>query len=465
MKSSGSSFDRRAFLRGAGALISLPWLESLAPRAFAANQTAPIRLAVLYMANGVNPKEWNPQGDEHKFQLSSTLSPLESLKEQLLILGNLRNIKSKDGDGHYVKTSGFLTSTEIVKTTGADLNSRGISMDQLAAAQIGSQHKLASLELGTEPITTGIDTNVNYTRLYGSHISWKTPTSPIPCEINPRAAFDRMFRTRSAAQQKSAAQDKSVLDLVLNEAKSLRGKVGQGDQRKLDEYLEGIRNLEQRIEKDAKSLNAGDNIDPKIFDYIKGVEGRIDKAMGPKQQVNDMGSMPRIDPTEHVRIMLDLMVLGFWSNSTRITTFMFANAVSGRNFSFLEGVKGGHHEISHHKNDAEQLRQYARINQWHIEQYAYLLGKMNGIKEANGSLLDNSMVLFGAGMRDGNAHDPNDLPLVLAGKAGGTIKTGRYVTQKEPTPLANLYVGMLDRMGVDAKKFADADGELRGLKG
>jgi hypothetical protein len=338
-------------------------------------------------------------------------------------------------------------------------------MDQLIAAQVGAQHKLASLELGTEPITTGIDTNVNYTRLYGSHIAWKTPTSPLPCEINPRAAFDRLFRSRSAAQQKGAAQDKSVLDLVMGEAKSLRSKVAKADQQKLDEYLEGIRNLEKRIEQDAKSLNAGENIDPKIYEYIKNVEGRIDKAMGPRQQVNDMGSMPRMDPTEHVRMMLDLMVLGFWSNSTRVTTFMFANAVSGRNFSFLEGVKGGHHEISHHKNDGEQLRQYARINQWHIEQYAYLLEKMQGIKEPGGSLLDNSMILFGAGMRDGNAHDPNNLPLILAGKAGGTIKTGRYLHQKEPTPLANLYVGMMDRMGVSAKKFADSDGELRGLKG
>ncbi len=454
-----SSLSRRAFLRGAGALISLPWLES-----YAAGPVAPIRLGVLYMANGVNPKEWTPEGDEHKFKLGSTMSPLESLRDQLLILGNLRNLKSKDGDGHYVKTSGFLTSEEIVKTTGADLNSRGISMDQMAAAKIGGTQKLASMELGTEPITTGIDTNVNYTRLYGSHIAWKTPTSPIPCEINPRAAFNRMFRSRSAAEQKNASQDKSVLDLVLGEAKSLRGKVAAADQRKLDEYLEGIRNLEQRIDKDAASLRAGENIDPKIFDYIKGVEGRIDKAMGPAQ-VNDLGSMPRMDPTEHVRIMLDLMVLGFWSNTTRVTTFMFANAVSGRNFSFLEGVKGGHHEISHHKNDAEQLRQYARINQWHIEQYAYLLNKMNGIKEGNGTLLDNSMMLFGAGMRDGNAHDPNNLPLILAGKAGGTIKTGRYLHQKEPTPLANLYVGMLDRMGVETKKFADAEGELKGLKG
>jgi Protein of unknown function (DUF1552) len=432
---------------------------------YAAGPVAPIRMGVLYMANGVNPAAWTPEGDEHHFKLGSTMSPLESLKEQILILGNLRNLKSKGGDGHYVKTSGFLTSEEIVKTTGADLNSRGISMDQLAAAKVGATMKLASMELGTEPITTGIDTNVNYTRLYGSHIAWKTPTSPIPCEINPRAAFNRMFRSRSAAQQQNATQEKSVLDLVLNEAKSLRGKVGAADQRKLDEYLEGIRHLEQRIDRDAASLQAGENIDPKIFEYIKGVEGRIDKAMGPKAQVNDLGSMPRMDPTEHVRIMLDLMVLGFWSNTTRVTTFMFANAVSGRNFSFLDGVKGGHHEISHHKNDAEQLRQYARINQWHIEQYAYLLNKMNNIKEGNGTMLDNSMILFGAGMRDGNAHEPNNLPLVLAGKAGGTIKTGRYLHQKDPTPLANLYVGMLDRMGVDAKKFADADGELKGLKG
>lgn len=454
--------SRRAFLRSAGALISLPWLESFAALP---NASAPVRMAVLYMANGVNVNEWYPEGEENKFKLSSTLSPLEALKDQLLILGNLRNVRSKGGDGHYVKTSGFLTSEEIVKTTGADLNSQGISMDQIVASQIGAKHKLASLELGTEPITTGIDTNVNYTRLYGSHISWKTPTSPIPCEINPRAAFDRMFRTRTSAQEKSATQDKSVLDLVLTEANTLRGKVGKADQQKLDEYLEGIRSLEKRIDNDARALNAGDNIDPKIHEYIKSTEGRIDKAMGPRPQINDMGSMPRLDPTEHVKMMMDLMVLGFWSNSTRVSTFMFANAVSGRNFSFLEGVKGGHHEISHHTNDPEKLRQYARINKWHIEQYAYLLGKMNEVKEGNGTMLDNSMVLFGAGMRDGNAHDPNNLPLVLAGKGGGTIKTGRYLMQKDPTPLANLYVGMMDRMGAKVDKFADAEGELKGLKG
>ncbi len=457
--------SRRSFLRGAGAFISLPWLESLSgPVGAATPAVSPVRMAVLYMPNGVNPHQWNPEGDEHKFTLSPTLSPLDPFRQDLLILGNLENKASDAGDGHYVKTSGFLTGTEIVKTTGADINSRGVSMDQIAAAKIGGQTKLPSLELGTEPITTGIDTNVNYTRIYGSHIAWKTPTTPLPCEINPRAAFDRLFRTRSAEDQKSASADKSVLDLVLSEAKDLRAKVGKADQQKLDEYLEGIRSVERRITADASTLRAGANIDPKIFAYLKSVEGRVDKAMG--GQKNDLGSMPRIDPTEHVRIMMDLMVLAFWSNTTRISTFMFANAVSGRNFSFLSGVKGGHHEISHHKNDAEQLRQYQIINQWHVEQYAYMLGKMKEVKEAGGrSLLESSMVLFGAGMRDGNAHSPHDLPLVLAGSGGGTIKTGRKLFQKDSTPLCSLYLGMLNRMGVDAKKFGDAEGELRGLKG
>lgn len=449
-----------------GAVMGLPLLEAMSPLqmfaakgAVAAPSKYPVRMAVLYMANGVNPFAWTPKGTGPGFELSPILQPLAPLKDQLLVLTELWNAATNTGDGHYVKTGGFLTGTTITRTTGSNLCSGGVSMDQIAAQRIGNLTMLPSLELGIEPVTTGVDTNVGFTRLYGSHISWSTPTTPLAKEINPRFAFDRLFRSAAKGAQRDPADNQSVLDAVLDDAKRLRSKVGVNDRLKLDEYFESVRSVEKRIEFDARRTAEEYKADPLVQKEIERLGGRIDSYYNDPAQA----SQRRRNHTEQVRLMLDIMVLAFWTDSTRIGTFMFGNAVSGKSFSFLEGVKGGHHEISHHEKFDAKLEQYKRINMWHVEQYAYMLEKMRAIKEGNGTLLDNSMVMLGAGMRDGNAHDPHNLPIVLAGKAGGTLATGRHLVYEKKTPLCNLYRSMLTRMGTPVDKLADSTGELAGL--
>ncbi|MEO6034084.1 MAG: DUF1552 domain-containing protein [Verrucomicrobiota bacterium] len=456
--------SRRTMLKGVGAMLGLPLLDAMAPfRALAGSNAAvgkfPVRMAVLYMANGVNPHQWMPTGTGRQFELSPILSPLAKLKDEILVLSELWNAAADTGDGHYVKTGGFLTGTTITRTTGSNLCSGGVSMDQFAARKIGNLTLLPSLELGIEPTNTFVDTNVGFTTLYGGHISWNTPTTPVAKEINPQLAFDRLFRSNSGNPGANAASNQSVLDLVLADASRLQRKVGKADQVKLEEYLESVRAVEKRIEFDAKRKAEEANTDLLVIREIDRLGGRIKDYYADPAKVSERQS----NHTEHVRLMLDLMVLAFWSDSTRISSFMFGNAVSAKNFSFLEGVGGSHHELSHHQNDASKLEQYKRINTWHLTQFAYMLEKMKSIREGESTLLDNSMLLLGAGMRDGNAHNPRNLPIVLAGKGGGTLVTGRHLVYEKGTPLCNLYRSMLTRVGAPTEKFADSTGELTGL--
>ncbi len=456
--------SRRTMLKGVGAMMGLPLLEAMTPlKALSASLAAPskfpVRMAVLYMANGVNPHQWTPAARGSGFELSPILSPLAKVKNDILVLSELWNAAADTGDGHYVKTGGFLTGTTITRTTGSNICSGGISMDQLAARKIGNLTLLPSLELGIEPTNTFVDTNVGFTTLYGGHISWNTPTTPVAKEINPQLAFDRLFRSSHGDTGANAAGNQSVLDLVMADAARLQRKVGKADQIKLEEYLESVRAVEKRIEFDARRKAEEANADPLVMKEIDRLGGRIKDYYADPAKVSERQS----NHTEHVRLMLDLMVLAFWSDSTRISTFMFGNAVSGKNFSFLEGVGGGHHEISHHQDNASKLEQYKRINTWHLSQYAYMLEKMKSIREGESTLLDNSMILLGAGMRDGNAHNPRNLPIVLAGKGGGALATGRHLVYKKGTPLSNLYRSMLTRVGAPAEKFADSTGELEGL--
>ncbi len=452
------TISRRTLLKGAGAAVGLPLLEAMGAPLLA--QSKPVRMAFLYMANGVHPSAWTPKETGKDFQLTPVLEPLAKVREDLLVLTELWNAASNSGDGHYVKTGGWLTGTTITKTTGSDLRSGGVSMDQLAAQKVGNLTPLPSLELGIEPVTTGVDTNVGYTRLYGSHISWSTPTTPVAKEINPKLAFDRLFR-RDPNAKKTSETDKSVLDLVLEDSKGLSAKVGTADRRKLDEYFESVRAVEKRIEFDAKRRKEELDGDPESRKAIDALGGRLADAYKDPAKLRERG----VDHTGHVRLMLDLMVLAFQTDTTRIATFMFANAVSGKNFSFLEGVSGGHHQISHHENNPAKMEEYRKIGIWHVAQYAYMLEKLKAIKEGDGTLLDHSMIVFGAGIRDGNAHSPVNLPIVLAGKAGGTLATGRHLVFEKKTPLCNLYRSMLKRMGCPVDSFGDSKGELPGLEG
>jgi hypothetical protein len=445
-------------------MVGLPLLEAVRPAAGvraagadAADARPPVRLACLFWPNGCNPHTWTPSGEGRDYELSPILEPLARHKDDVLVLTQLSNRGTFTGDGHYVKDAAWLTGTTIRRTTGADLNAGGVSMDQLAASRIGVLTPIPSLELGVEPVTTGVDTNVGYTRLYGSHISWSSPTTPVAREINPKLAFDRLFR--STASGRAGRDDQSVLDLVAEDTRALRDRIGAHDRRKLDEYLDSVRSVEKRIAYESSDRRARYRDDPQARADIATLGGRVDTYKHDPGRFRERS----MDHTEHVRLMLDILLLALQTDSTRVVTFMFGNSVSNKNFSFVEGVKGGHHQLSHHENDAEKLAQYQRITTWHVAQCAYLLDRMKQVREGEGTLLDSAMVLCGSALRDGNSHNPHNLPTVLAGRAGGTLSPGRHIVYGKDTPLCNLYVSMLARIGAPVERFADSTGPLPGL--
>jgi hypothetical protein len=441
-------------LRGIGAAIALPILDAMAPvRAAAAGRAkAPVRMACLYFPNGVWQESWIPKTTGPDFELPFALEPLADFKQSISVLSGLDKANSRTGDGHYAKTANFLTGEPVTKTTGKDISAGGISMDQLAAQHIGHLTPLPSLELAIDPVISGIDSNVGYTRLYGSYISWRSANVPVAREINPRFVYERLFGDKDRPQRGTKARRRgedfqSLLDRALEDAATLRRRLGRDDQVKLDEYLDSVRAVEKRIEFALKP-------DPR--DWEPETPAQLPPAPDQKAPA---------DFREHVKLMLDLMVLAFQTDSTRIITFMFANDVSGRNFSFLPGVSGGHHDMSHHEHKDEKIKQYREINRWHTAQLAYLLAKLRAIPEGDGTLLDNSMILFGSSISDGNRHDPNNLPIILAGGAGGALRTGRHLTSPKETPLCNLYTTMLDAVGVKIESFGDSAGVLPDLLG
>lgn len=449
--------SRRRMLKGLGATIALPFLEAMVPPGMSVyNQTKkPVRFACLFMPNGVHPDLWTPAQFGREFELSPVLRPLAKVKNEVLVLNELMNQASifPGADGHYAKTANFLTSLPIYKTTGDNVHSGGISMDQLIAQHKGQETLFASLEYGLERIISGIDANVGFTRLYGSNISWKSPSQPCSKEIDPRLAFDRLFRgfLPGIAQKEDSPWKQSVLDIVMEDAKSLQRQLGRTDQDKLEEYLESIRSVEKRIDNEEQQKAFEQHITPEIRKELEHLNMRIDEF----SELN-IG----VDITEKTRQMLDIMALAFWSDATRVSTFMFGNSVSNRNFSFLEGVRGAHHQISHHKDDPDQLDQYKKINEWHVAQYAYFLEKLKSIPEGDGTLLDNSMVMFGSGLRDGNRHSPYNLPVLLGGKGGGALRTGQNLQFNKNTPLSNLYLSLMRILDVPLECFADSTGEL-----
>ncbi|ADV60937.1 protein of unknown function DUF1552 [Isosphaera pallida ATCC 43644] len=474
MSSSFRRISRRTVLRGAGVALALPWLEAMGPltrlgRAAEHSlgegtklEGPPVRVAFLYMANGVNPHSWTPQGEGTDWQPSPILKPLveRGLKDDVLVLSNLWNAATRSGDGHYVKEAAWLCGTTITRTTGVDLCSGGTSVDQVIARRLGHLTPLPSLELGCEPTSTGVDQVVGYTRVYGAHLSWATPTTPLAKEINPKLAFDRLFRRHNAERSTTPEEDRSLLDLALEDARALKRRLGRADQVKVEEYLESVRAVEARIAHEASERAARYRDDPAARADIESLGGRVDLyAMDPGRLRERTA-----DHTEHVRLMMDIIALAFQTDTTRVATFMFGNAVSNKNFSFLEGVSGGHHENSHHENQADKLAHYERIAAWHVEQYAYLLDKLRSISEGEGTLLDHAMIQFGSALRDGNTHNPHNLPIVVGGRAGGRLTTGRHLIYPKDTPLANLYVAMLDRAGAPVEHFADSQGPLANLE-
>jgi hypothetical protein len=403
----------------------------------------PVRLAALYMPNGVNVDAWTPEGKGRDFKFSPTLEPLAGLKDQVTVLSNLWNAASKGGDGHYVKEAAILTCVTIRKTQGTDLGN-GVSMDQVAARKAAAETPLASLELGVTPVAIGVDAVVGYTRVYGSHIAWSSPTTPLAREINPRSVYERLFRASSGPQGNSSKMDTLLLDRVLGDARRVREQVGASDRIRIDEYLNVMRSLEERVERAGNGSQRA---------------WKPRAAIDPKAVPTDRPA----DHTGHVRLMLDMIATAFQTDTTRVSTFMFGNSVSNVSFRFLEGVSAGHHDVSHHQKDAGKLKEYQLINRWHIAQYAYLLNRLRDMKEGDSTVLDNSMILFASALSDGNSHNPHKLPLVLGGRGGGRIAAGQHLVYPEDSPVANLYVSMLDAFGAPVERFADSTGPLPGL--
>lgn len=443
--------NRRTVLRGLGTAIALPWLEAMSSAADLTGGSAkgePVkRLAFLYVPNGAHMETWTPKETGSKFTLPATLQPLKAYQDDLLVLTGLAQHNAAalgDGGGDHARSLAcFLTGIHPYKTDGANLRA-GVSVDQVAAEKIGRATRLPSLELGTERGGQSGNCDTGYSCAYSSNISWKTPSLPMAKEVNPKIVFDRLFSSRS---QKGSAADrlkrefyqKSIIDFVKDDAQQLRRKLGMVDRKKIDEYLTAVREIEVRLDKADTLAHA----DEKVSDFARP------------------SGIPE-DFQEHTRLLFDLIALAFQGDITRVTTFMYANEGSNRTYPKI-GVTEGHHELSHHGKDAKKQAKIQKINQFHVEQFAYLLGKLKSIREGERSLLDNTTLVYGSGIGDGDRHNHDDLPILVAGRGGGTLKTGRHVKYDKGFPLNNLYLSLLDRIGAPVDSLGDSTGRLSDL--
>jgi hypothetical protein len=444
---------RRTVLRGMGTVVALPWLESLAQAAAPVTKSAavagpPRRMAFLYVPNGIHMQAFTPSSEGKLAALPETLKSLEPFKKHLNVLSGLALDKAKangDGPGDHARAmAAFLTGRQPRKTHGADIRA-GMSADQHVATTVGDRTRFPSLELGIERGAQAGNCDSGYSCAYSSNMSWRSESTPNAKETDPKQVFDRLFgghdpKEVAASRSKRDLYNKSVLDFVLEDAKALGGTLGQGDKRKLDEYLAAVREVEQRID--------------------KARQARASRKPVPRPNMPAPSGIPK-DVKEHIRLMADLLVLAFQTDLTRVATFPIANDGSNRPYPFV-GVPEGHHDCSHHGSDPKKQAKIQKINSFHMEQFAYLLGRMRSVKEANGTtLLDNAMLVYGSGIGDGNRHNHDDLPILLAGTGGGTIEGGRHLKYAKDTPLMNLYLSLFDRMGCPTERFGDSTGRLK----
>ena len=444
--------SRRTVLKGMGAAVALPLLEAMQPLkvvAAPAVKAAPKRLAFLYVPNGAHMQDWTPTTTGKGFALPHLLEPLAEFKNDFSVLSGLALDKARangDGPGDHARAMAvFLTGRQPRKTAGADIKV-GMSVDQLAARKLGEHTRFPSLEIGCERGNPAGNCDSGYSCAYSANLSWRSESTPQPKEVNPKQVFERLF---SSANQAEAAASrarreryrKSILDLVAEDARDLSRTLGSGDQRKLDEYLTGVRELEVRIARASQ-------------------QEQFKEAPPPKDTVKPAG-IPR-DYGEHIRLLSDLLVLAFQGDLTRVVTFPFANDGSNRPYPFV-GVREGHHDLSHHGGNKDKHAKIKKINRFHLTQLAYLLKKLKSVKEGNRTLLDNCMIVYGSGIGDGNRHNHDDLPVLLAGHGGGTLSPGQHLRFPKDTPLMNLYLSMLDRIGVRVDSFGDSTGRVKGI--
>lgn len=433
-----SIISRRTMLRGIGAAVSLPVLEAMLPRhsAFAAMPTMqrPLRLGWIFFPNGTNAERWEPKVEGSHWELAPSLSPLAEVKDSLTLMRGLAQVNARslgDGPGDHARSAAaFLTGAHPVKTAGAKMRA-GKSADQFAAEVHGKDTRLASIELGTEGGRAAGSCDSGYACAYSNNISWRSPTQPMPKEVNPKLAFDRLFGNGGSSDVRSL--QKSILDVVAEDARQLRQKLGSSDRQKLDQYFSSVRDVEQRIARLDKPV-----------ELASGTQHPADKP-------SDIG--------EHIRLMYDLIVLAFKTDTTRIATFMLGNEGSNAAYPMI-GVTEGHHSLSHHQNDPDKMAKIAAIDQYFAEQFAYFVKQLKETPDADGSLLDQCLIVYGGAIRDGNRHDHHDLPILMAGAGGGLLAPGRQLTFAQETPLNNLYLTMLDAVGVKLDRLGDSTGKL-----
>jgi hypothetical protein len=397
-------------------------------------------MAFIYVPNGVHMQDWTPTREGTDYELPSILAPLAEHKNDLLVMSGLTCDKGRpngDGAGDHARASAaFLTGAQARKTAGANFRA-GVSADQVAAQKLGDKTRLSSLELGIERFRGTGNCDSGYSCVYEHTLAWRDATTPLPTEVNPKLVFERLFsdRPNDPDRLRRSRLRASVLDAVLEDAHSLENRLGGADRQKLDQYLSSVRDLEDRIQRAEKlppvELPAG--------------------TQKPEELPADL--------TEHFRLVSDLMVLAFQTDVTRVATFMFGREGSEQKYTMV-GVNEGHHSITHHQGKEDLINKIKAINTYHIQQFAYLIGKLKSIPEGSGTLLDNCMVAYGSAIADGNAHAHGDLPVLLAGRGGGSIKTGRHVRYADETPINNLWLAMLERFGCPTPRLGDSTGVL-----
>ncbi len=442
--------DRRTMLRGLGAAMALPYLEAMGPlRGLSSVASAagaplsagasPMRLAFVFTPNGVNYDNWMPKGEGREFELSPALQPLAKVRDHINVLTGLTLDKARangDGPGDHARSSStFLTGRQARKTAGNDIQI-GVSVDQFAAAQVGEHTRLPSLELGCEHGQRAGSCDSGYACAYSANISWRDEDTPVPKLVDPGLAFERLFGDAAAAgrQAERLRRRRSVLDYLREDTRQLEGRLGTADRRKLDEFQTAVREIERRVQL---------------------AQEQTDSRELPSGTVAPPGVPPTA--TEHIDLMYDMLRLAFMTDTTRVASFMHGTGGSNRTFPEI-GIKEGHHHLSHHRGNEDMVDKIRRIDRFYMERFARFIGSLADTPEGEGTLLDNCLVMLGSGISDGNRHNHEDLPIVLAGRGGGAIETGRRVAFGRETPLCNLYVSLLERAGCEVESFGDSTG-------
>jgi hypothetical protein len=442
------ALSRRTLLKGMGVAIGLPFLDAMVP-AFAAGapKNPPVRLMFFYLPNGIDMPNWTPSGVGKLGELPRILKPLEPFRDEMFVFGNLTHNYGRallDGAGDHGRScASYLTGAHVRKTS-TDIHVDGpMSMDQVIAGKIGHRTKLPSLEIGMDDPRQSGSCDSGYSCAYTNNLAWKSETQPMPPILDPRILYERLFGVGTELspeeRRRQSSIRSSVLDFAMNSTKSLMRDVGPSDRRKLDEYFTAIRSIEQRLVRAAKDDTPVSPGMPK-----------------PPGAPADFG--------EHFQLLTDMLTIALQADLTRVVTFMVTREGTSRSYREI-GIPDGHHPLTHHGGKLDQLAKVTRINEYHAQHFAAWLGRFATVKEGDGSLLDNSMIVYGASLNDGNRHVHEDLPTLLIGRGGGTLKPGRRVVFRKETPFCNLHLSLMDRMGVEVDNFGDSSGRLPGLEG